>query len=812
MKSTPGFASSVVITIALAAGANLTVFSFFQAIVTNKLPVRNPDQLFSVAIVYPGGRNTHFAYPDVRKMARICKPAELAGFTDEVQYHVLDADGTTSTVNGQLVTGNFFLSLGARPFLGRTFLHRDNTNGAEHVAVISFGLWSRKYARNPEIVGNHIIVQRAPVTIVGVMPKTFSGVDPGERTDIWMPLSVQPAVGFQGFADLEGIDPSKPWLNQNVWWIRLIARDPADPGAKRLTAQLGAYIQREANTELAKVHDAAERQVLKHVRIQIESAAGGTRGLRDRFSMPLIILLSLVALLLLSGCLNIVNLALARFRAREHGMSVRVALGSSRGRLIAQLTAENLVLCIIGAVASVVLAWAASSLIQHWLVTDQSIQFQAGIGRSSLALAAALTLGACLVISIAPALRVRDLTASRLLGFRTFIAGAHPSRASSGLIALQLAFAIVTVVVTSLLAGTLGNYAHVKLGVDGAHTLSVPLDPSAAGYTTYGQEQALYSRLTQVIDRIPGVISSSVAGCGLMNHGCAYLNAVVSGSDAKAPLVERNYVGPGYFSTTGMTMLRGRAFSLDDAAHAERVAIVNRDFERQLLRGQNAIGRTVRVDGGKPALIVGVVNDARTDSITSAPAPFIFLPIAQAGGWNISHVEVRTEGNPLRIAPSVRQAILGINHEIPVGRMTTVEAEADRDLAQELMMERLGIVFSLLSLSISAVGVYGLISYEVSQRKTEFAIRMTLGAARGDILRHVFMRSALLLGVGGAAGLLISAAFSKLVASLLYRVSPFDPGIYALALLTVLVLSASAAFLPSWRAASADPVPSLHRG
>ncbi len=812
LRSTPGFASAVIVTIALAMGANLTVFSFFQAILLNKLPVHNPEELYSAAISDPGHPDhPFFSYPDVQKMAGICKPAVLAGFTNEVQYHLLDSDGTTSTLRGQLVTGNFFSTLGAHPFLGRIFSPQDNTDGAQSVAVISFGLWSRRYGRDTGIIGKRVIVQRAPVTIVGVMPRMFSGVIPGERTDIWMPLSVQPAIGFGGYASMNRVDSSKPWLDQDVSWLRLIARSPSDPGGKHLAAQLDSYIQREVNAGLANTHDAAERQHLMHVRMRIESAAGGTRGLRDRFSLPLIILLSLVALLLLSGCLNIVNLALARFRAREHEMSVRMALGSTRGRLVALLATENLILCVIGAGASVVLAWVASSLIQHWLVTAQSIQIQIGFGPGSLAFATALTLGACLLISAAPALRTRGLTTARLSGFRTSAAGSHAFRASSGLLILQLALAILTVTATSLLVRTLRNYEHVKLGVDGAHTLSVSLDPSAAGYITYGQQQALYSRLTQTIDRMPGVISSAVAGCGLMNHGCAYLNALVSGSDVKAPVVERNYVGPDYFSTTGMKILRGRAFSIDDSAHAESVAVVNRDFEKQLLRNQDAIGHTIRVDGGKPAVIVGVVNDSRTDSIKAAPAPFVFLPIAQAGAWNISHVEVRTEGNPVRMAPAVREAILGINRAIPVGETMTVEEEADRDLAREFLMARLGLVFSFLSLLIAAVGVYGLTSYEGSRRQTEFAIRMALGATRLSILRQVFTRSALLLGIGGVAGLLISAAFSRLIASLLYGVGPYDPGIYAVALLLILIASAGAAFLPSWQAASADPVHSLHR-
>jgi predicted permease len=810
-RRSPGFAFTVVLTLAIAVGANLTVFNFCQAMLSAVLPVPNPDQLSLATIFYPGHPEIrYFSYPDLRQMQEACKGSQLTGFTDLVAVHLRDPEGTTSTFKGQLVAENFFSALQISPRLGRIFDQHDNRTGTEDVAVISYRLWSTKFGGDESILGKRVIVQHAPVTVVGVMPEGFDGVVPGERTDMWMPLSAQANIGFGGYASLNNIDGKQPWLMQDVSWLHLLARSPSDPSGKQLLAALTHYLRNQVDSQLPNVQDAAERSAMLGAHVNLRSAAGGLPGLKDRFSLPLKVLVVLVTLLLISGCLNIVNLILARARAQEQEMAVRLSLGSGRGRLIAQRAAEILLLCIFGGILSFPIALWGSKAISYWLQTEQSIQIEVDMNGKTLAFAAMLTLAASLLISVIPALRTRDIGLSRSLGLRTAGAGRRSSRLSTNLIAAQLGFSVVSITVAGLLVHTLSNYERLNIGVDRNRTLSVSLDPAAAGYTTVTRQNELYRRLTATVDRIPGVESSSVAGCGMMEGGCAFIEAAVIGSNAKATtaLVERNYVGPGYFTTTGMQLLRGRSLSDEDRAGSQPVAVVNQEFEKQFLHGQSAIGHNVQEDG-KTVVIVGVVNDARSDDIRRQPSPFLYLPIAQAGAWDISRLEVRTAGAPAGVASAVRSAILGIDRAIPIAEIVTLVEETNRGLARELLLGRLAVVFSVLSMTIAAVGLYGLVNYEVSQRRGEFAIRMAVGATRGTILHFVLAQSALIWAIGCFAGLLVSVGISKIIESLLFEVTKWDPLTYICSLLALLLVSTAAVVMPAWRAASIDPASAL---
>lgn len=811
MRRTPGFALAVIATIALALGANLTVFAFFQTILRRTLPVRSPGELYRVSIDYPGHPAIrYFSCPDLNQMASGFRSPTLAGFTNVVQYHIGNADGTTGSVYAQMVTGDFFAVLGVDTLLGRPLLQRDNSEQAAPVAVISYGLWASRFGKEAGIIGRRIRVQRSQVTIIGVMPEAFRGVVPGQRTDLWMPLSMQPFIGFGGYASVGGyVKLSEPWFRQDVEWLHLIARSPSDPDGKQLATHLKTYVQSQINAALAQTKSASEREELTHIHLLVQSAAKGMPSLRNQFSLPLKILSWLVMFLLLSGCLNIVNLVLARFRAREHEMSVRLSLGSSRGRLVSQQVTENLILCACGALASLGVAQCASSLIQHWLVSAEAITVHAAVGPQTFLFGLVLMLAVCLLISLAPTLRVHDLTAARALNVRAATASYRRSRMSSFLMIAQLAVATATLAITSFLLQTLWNFQRVNLGIDRAHTLSVSIDPSAAGYVTAEQEAALYSQLQRAVDGIPGVISSSYAGCALMNYGCAWLPATVPGVEGGPHSVERNYVGPNYFSTVGMNILAGRGILEADSASNQPVAVVNRAFEKQFLQSESAIGRTVRLDG-RQALIVGIVSNARTDSVRMPPAPFVYLPLAQAGVWNISDLEVRTIGEPASIAPAVRHAILTVNRAIPVGQILTIGEETNQALAPEILLARLGMAFTFLSVLIAAVGAYGLISYETGQRKIEFAIRIAVGATRAAVLRRILEPSLIQCAAGCTAGVFISLGLSRLIASFLYGVSQYDPRIYASALFIGLAVSAGAVLLPSWRAASLDPVSTLH--
>jgi predicted permease len=375
------------------------------------------------------------------------------------------------------------------------------------------------------------------------------------------------------------------------------------------------------------------------------------------------------------------------------------------------------------------------------------------------------------------------------------------------LIAGQLALSIASLVIAGLLTHTLLNYERLNLGMDRQHVLNVAIDPSAAGYNNAVKVNAFYRQLTGAIDRIPGVLSSSVAGCGLMDNGCATIDASVRGVLAKAndSLVERNYVGPRYFATVGMSLLRGRGITEYDSLHTVPIGIVNVEFERQFLQGQSAIGRVVHVEG-RDIQIVGVVDDARSDNIHRQALPYLFLPVEQApGGWNVSHVEIRTLGNPEAIANSVRAAILGINRSIPVADITTLTEEINRGLTSELLVGRLAGLFSVLTLMIAAVGLYGIFAYEVTLRRTEFGLRLALGATKLSIVQIVFRRASLIWMMGSAVGVLVSIFAARFIKSLLFETTTLDTWTYAVSLFVLLAVSTIAVFLPARSAGNLDP-------
>ena len=817
-RRSPAFALAVIFTMCLGVGANTTVFAFCKAMLLATLPVPNPRQLYLVSVDFPGlglPSSQYFSFPDLQSIENTATGiAALTGFTEPVNLHVQDASGTTSTITGQLVTGNFFSALKVSPLAGRMLSPRDNDPGREPVGILSYRFWRKRFGGDYSIIGKRLLIQRKPITVIAIMPPGFDGVQPGVMPDIWMPLSVQPQIGYGGYASMGGIDPNKPWLWQDVSWLHVLARSPGDRHGNRLHAVAAQWLKTEIAAQLPHVTDARERTAMLHASIKLTAAAGGLPRLRDRFALPLRILIALAAVLLFSGCVNIVNLLFARSRAHEHEAAIRVALGSSRLRLITARVTETLLLVIAGGLLSLPLALWGSNLILHWLVIGRDLQLDIAPDWKVFGFSAAITLVAGLAVALLPALRTADRAASGTLGHRTQASTPGTRRAarlSSILVAAQLAVSLASLVVAGLLTRTLLNYEHLDIGMDRGHVLSVGTDPSAAGYNNAAKLNALYRELTAAIDRIPGVISTSVAGCGLMDNGCATLPAIVVGAPKRAneSLVERNYVGPRYFSTVGMNLLCGRGITARDTLHTLPIGVVNTEFERQFLNGRNAIAQVVHIED-RNVEIVGVVEDARSDNIHDRAQPYIFLPIEQApGGWNISHIEIRTRGNPEDIARSVRAAILGINRAIPISNVATLAAEINRGLASELLVGRLAGLFSTLTLLITAVGLYGIFAYEMVLRRPEFAIRLALGATKQSIVSIAFHRACLIWIAGSAAGLVLSISAARFLRSLLFRTGTVDLWTYAASLFALLLLSAIAIWLPARRAAKVDPCSSL---
>lgn len=810
-RRSPAFALAVALTVALGVGASTTVFAFCKAMLLATLPVPDPQQLYLVTIDAPGiAPDPYFSFPDLQKMEKAASGiATLTGFTESVDYHLRNDSGMSSTIKGQLVTGNLFSVLQVSPIAGRVFTGRDNDPGREAVTVLSYSFWKERFGSDYGVIGKRLLIQRKPVTVLGIMPQGFDGVEPGVRPDIWMPLSVQKAVGFGGYASMNGVDEKKPWLWQDVSWLNVLARSQSDRKGKRLHALLSQWVKTEVAAQLPHVTDARQRSTMLHVKVTLTGAAGGLPHLRTRFSLPLRILLALVAALLFSACVNIVNLLFARSRAHAQETAVRVALGSSHIRLIATRATETLLLVGAGGLLSLPLAVWGSKLILHWLVINSDLQIEITPDWSMLGFAAAVTLITGLSVAVVPMMRAADLTVAGALGHRTTSSTTTRSaaRLSWILVAGQLALSIMSLVIAGLLTRTLSNYERLDVGMDRQHVLSVGIDPSAAGYGSAARLNTFYQEVTAAIDKIPGVLSSSVAGCGLMDNGCATIQATVRGEvkQSNNSLVERNYVGAQYFPTVGMRVLRGRGLTAPDSLHSIPIGVVNAEFERQFLNSQSAIGHVVQVEG-RDVQIVGVVEDARSDNIHRQALPYLFLPVEQAPtGWNVSHIEIRTRDNPAAIARAVRGVILGINRAIPVAEITTLADEINRGLASELLVGRVAGLFSLLTLMIAGIGLYGALAYEVTLRRPEFAVRLTLGATKIGIIRMVLWRAVMIWMMGSAVGLVLSISLARLIKSLLFQTGALDIWAYVGSLFALLALSSIAVFLPARRAGSLDP-------
>jgi predicted permease len=517
-RRAPALAFAVILTIGLGVGANTTVFAFCKAMLLATLAVPNPQQLYLVLIQVPDNPPyPYFTFPDLQKVQKAADgAASFAGFTEVVSYSLRNDSGTTSTIKGQLVTGNFFSALLVSPIAGRALSERDNDPGQQAVAVLSYRFWKQRFGGDYGAIGKTLLIQRKPVTVLAIMPRDFDGVEPGVQPDIWMPLSVQPAIGFGGYASMNNIDGKRPWLWQDVEWLRVLARSPNDKNGKRLHALLAHWLQTEVAAQLPQVTDARQRSMMLRARVVLASAAGGLPRLRTRFALPLKILMALVVVLLFSGCVNIFNLLLARARAHEHETAIRIALGSSRSRLLVNRMTETLLLVIAGGLLSLPLAIWGSRVILHWLVINRDLQIEISPDWTLFGFTAVVTLVAGLLLGSLPALRTADLASSSRLGNRTETSAPRTRRAtriSSILVAGQLALSITSLVIAGLLTRTLLNYERLNLGLDRQHVLSVGIDPSAAGYNNAAKLNALYRELTAAIDRIPGVVSSAVRCC-----------------------------------------------------------------------------------------------------------------------------------------------------------------------------------------------------------------------------------------------------------------------------------------------------------
>ena len=803
LARSPAFTLVAVGSLALGIGATSAAFALVDSVMLKTLPVRDPHRL----VMLDGGSWTNPIWEQVREHQLEFSDGAIA-WSDE--RFDLSRAGVAEFVEGMWVNGGFFDVLGVPAVIGRTFtLADDQRSGGPDgpVAVISHAFWQRRFGGDGAVIGRSLSLDRVPFTIIGVTPAGFLGPTPGRSFDVAVPLGTHAVV--RG---------AETWLdNRSTWTLQIMARlkpgqtaDAATRAFRRVQPQI-----REATLPTGWPAHHLEQYLQEGLTLSL--AAAGPTAFRERYERPLQIIMAVVVLVLLIACANIANLMLARAAARRHELTLRLALGASRSRIVRQLLTESLLVSAIGAGLGLVFARWASGLIVGQLSTPRGpVALDLTLDWRIVGFTAAVAVCTALLFGVAPALRVRRVDPHDALQEQTrTVAGVRRRPFGSPLLAVQVALTLVLVVAAGLFLRTFTRLATLDIGLDREAVMAISVNASRTGVSAESR-LALFDRVRAAAAAVPGV---SGTGLSLITpvSGAGWNGPVELPDRPDVPVRQRmtfiNSVTPGWFATYGTRLLAGRDFADRDTAGGAPVAIANETFLRRYVTGQ-PIGQTVRFEsarGLQAVELVGVVQDAAYRSVRDPIPPVLFLPVPQAHGPGQPQespstltLSVRAAGSPAALTRSLAAAISDVDPDLSL-TFRPLAAYIDGALVRERLLAMLSGFFGALALLLAGIGLYGMTAYTVSQRRAEIGIRMTLGARASEIVRLMLRKVALPVGVGLAAGSALSLWASKYVTSLLYGLDGRDPATLAGAVLFLAAVAAFAAWLPARRAAGIDP-------
>jgi predicted permease len=845
LRKSPGFTAVALLSLALGTGTNSAIFSVVDALLLKTLPVPGANRLLLVSkhdIRGGDGPPPWFSYTAYRHLeeARSALSGLLA-FTSEftVLARPLTAPAAPAgaagaeTATAQLVSGNFFQLLGAGAVAGRTLGPGDDGQpGASPVAVLSHAFWRRRFGRDPHVVGKVLNVNGASLTVVGVAPRGFTGIFADMAPDLWLPLTARDLIKYRDDSYTDGpADPEAPvWQQVNYHWLQLVAVRRPGVGVQQASAVLNVLFERDKRAQAATDAGARERDQVLQTGLALAPAERGLAESRGRLARPLLILLSVAGVVLLIACANVANLLLARAGRRQREMAVRLGIGAGRGRLVRQLLTESVMLAALGGALGLLFAyWGSRFLIGLLANGDSNLSLDVALDGRRLAFAGGVALATAVVFGLAPALQSTrlDLASTLKEGGGALGGGARRGRGEDGgargrrlplarvLVAAQIGLALLLLVGAGLFVRSLRNLVNVDAGFERHRLVLAAINPRLLGYDP-PRLLLLYQRLVERLERLPGVRGASLSAYGLLGDSASVGTVVVPGytprpgEDAWAM---ENEVTPGYFATVGMPVLRGRGLTPADRQGGPAVAVVNQEFVRRYLSDGEALGRRFgfgNVRHRRDLLVVGVVRDARYLRLRESPKPMVYLTVEQKPRV-LYDVEVRVaDGAAAAAAAGALRGVLAEEApDLPVLEVVTMAEQVARSLAAEQAVARLSGFFGGLALLLAAIGLYGVMSYDVSRRTGEIGLRMALGAPRGEVIGLVMRETAWLIAAGVAAGLAAALALTRLAAGQLFGVAAQDPATLLLATLAMAAVALAAGFLPARRAAETDPMAAL---
>jgi predicted permease len=826
LKKSPGFALVAILSLALGIGGNTAIFTLVNNLMLQSLPVRNPQQLVAFGKEFgacqcdgigPGPLDifTYDFYQRIQKQNFFQGITAFSSFSVPVSVRTNPSgSGQADRATSYLVAGNFFSVLGAEPMLGRAIAPSDaDAAGRSPVAVISYRYWQQVLAADSAVIGRQIAINGTLFTVIGVMPPKFYGVALStSTTDMWLPLTMQPQVMMQPSL----LDP------HGLFWLHMMAR--RNPGVSIaqaqawVTSQLQQFMVDREGTKIS----ADRRADIRKIYVELLSGGSGISDLRDIYGQPLAVLAAVVGLVLLIACANLANFLLAKAAARERELSTRLALGSSRGRIVRQILTEALLLSLTGGALGLLLAFLGTQALIHFLT--------AGAARTSLSAlpdlhVLAFTLGVSMLTAVlfglAPAVRVSRISVTPILKANARSAADSGGRASQifpkALVVLQVTLSLILLAGAAMFVRTLRNLENTTFGFERRNVLLMQFNPKFAGYQPE-QLNALYDRMLDRLNALPGVRSATISGAPPISGG-SWNSPIYFDGYTPAPRENistlLNRVAPKYFETLGIPLLQGRPIGAGDTATSLKVAVVNQATADHFYPHGDAIGHrfTVADPATKGATfeIVGVVKGSKYNSPREDPQRMIYLPVEQLTGDDAYAycLQLLTVGDPDKIAGAVRAALAGIDPSLPIIDVKTISEVVDQRMGNERLISQLAGFFSLLALLLACIGLYGVMSYSVVRRTNEIGIRLALGAQTTRVLWMILRESLLMLAIGLAVGLPATIAAMHLVQSSLYGLRASDPLTLAEAGVAIVFVTMIASYFPARRAMKVDPMVAL---
>jgi macrolide transport system ATP-binding/permease protein len=829
LRKTPGFTVTAVLTLALGIGANTAIFTLVHAVLLKNLPVVDPKSLVRIGdredccnlslssfesdyttFSYAGYKYLRDQTTEFEQLAAM----EAGGADLSVRRALVDTPPQSSL--GEFVSGNYFQTFGIQPLIGRILRPTDDGEGAQPVAVMSYQAWQRDYAGDPSVIGSTFFMNTHPLTIIGVTPEAFYGDRMSERPpDFYLPISQEPTLGFYAVRN-------RPELG----WLYLIGRVKPGTAMGPLQAKVSGLL-RQSLSQLPEYQSEHGKEHLAKAHVVLTPGGAGVANMQHNAASGLQLLMGLSGLVLLIACANIANLMLVRGLARRAEISIRMALGAARRRVVRQMLTESIVVAFLGGMAGLALAYIGTrSLLTLMFPDSPTLSIHAAPSLPVLGFAFGLSLLTGLVFGIAPAwITSQEQPANAMRGVnRTTRDGS--SLLQRTLVILQAALSLVLLVGAGLLGKSLNKLEHQEFGLETDNRVIINMNPLKAGYKP-DQLQGLYQQIEDRFHAMPGVERIGLTIFTPLEGNIWSFYVYVQGQRAPAPGQDLtavfNRASPDYFRAVGQRVVRGRSFASSDTATSEGVAVVNQMFVKTLFtNGEDPIGQhfgALDIKSSGDYKIVGVVEDTKYESARDAVRPMYFTPMLQQSRTNppktldaslyAEAIVLQMKGLTPGLEGQVRKTLASIDPNLTVDSYRTFSQQIYGNFNAERMITRLTLLFGLLALVLASVGLYGVTSYMVVRRTPEIGIRMALGAGRGGVIGMVMRGAMLQAGIGLAMGVPTALLCTRFLKSQLYNVSGQDAGVMAGAVVALAISACVAGLIPARRAASTEPMRAL---